>query len=358
MELMFSKKGIVYLSKTHVSLYYKDITNPLRIDFEKNILENPTETDKEWLNNKIKTIEDKVKLKQLKAVLILSKDLVFDKILDDDLQDKDKRELEINEFLAGLPIGVDLIEGKEFVKEGNVLVTATNKKLYLSLIEVLKPLNISIDYVLPEIVFNRVEFTKKFLEEVFRERVLLNFGNFLEEDNDSHKVTWSNIRKSLLVLVTIGVTVGIAAYFMGKFIPNIHIDFTKYLNNNASSETTKSHEITEQLTGTGEEQKPEDTTPAKSSFEVTIKNGTGIPGFAGEIADLVKDAGYTIINTSNANNFNYTNTIIEVDETTATAITEDIRTALKNTLKSFEIKKTKDLGNKIIITTGEVTKTQ
>jgi|GEM_PF-1639828 len=355
MNLMFSKKGIVYLSKTHVSLYYKDIVNPLRVDFDRNILENPTESDKEWLKSKLKIIEDKVKLKKLKAVLILSKDLVFDKIVDED--NIDKRILEINEFLAGLPIGVDLVEGKEFIKEDNVLVTATNKKLYLSLIEVLKPLNIQIDYVLPEIVFNRVEFNKAFLEEVFRERILLNFGNFLEEDVVRHKLTPKKVINTLLICAGIGIIIGISTYFINKLIPSISIDFTQYTNSKEETivdTDNKNKEGQTQNNVLTEDKKEKEREINKNDITISVLNGTGIPGFATEIANLIKGVGYINITTANASNFNYTNTVIELDETIPSATIEEIRTSLKGKLKSFEIKKSKDLTNKIIVTTGEV----
>lgn len=358
MNLMFRKKGIVYLSKTHISLYYKDIINPLRVDFDRNILENPTHNDKEWLQNSIKILENKVKLRRLKAVLILSKDLVFDKIIDE--ENPDKRILEINEFLAGLPIGVDLVEDKEFVKEGNVLVTATNKKLYESFIEVLKPLNIDIEYVLPEIVFNRVEFTKPFLEEIFNEKVLLKFGNYLE--NTEKSIIWN--RKTIAIVASViltgGFLMGFGIYkvdssaFMDK-IKNLNIETTRIENNTnnnqSNNEANNNNTESQNESNNNQEIKPE---VDKTTIDVAVFNGTGIPGFAGEIATLVKGVGYTKVTTANASNFNYTNTIIEIDEKLPLDLVAALRESLKTKLKSFEIKQSKDLNNKIIITTGEV----
>lgn len=48
------------------------------------------------------------------------------------------------------------------------------------------------------------------------------------------------------------------------------------------------------------------------SLQVQVLNGSGTPGEAGKAATLLKNAGYSITSTGNADTFDYTNTIIQI----------------------------------------------
>ncbi len=53
-------------------------------------------------------------------------------------------------------------------------------------------------------------------------------------------------------------------------------------------------------------------TPTKSSATITVENGSGTAGVANKMATFLKGLGYTVVSTTNADNFNYTNVTIEV----------------------------------------------
>ena len=50
----------------------------------------------------------------------------------------------------------------------------------------------------------------------------------------------------------------------------------------------------------------------RSQLAVTVENGSGEAGVAGKAADVLKHLGYNVTGTGNADNYNYTNVVIQV----------------------------------------------
>jgi hypothetical protein len=53
----------------------------------------------------------------------------------------------------------------------------------------------------------------------------------------------------------------------------------------------------------------------RSKLSVTIQNGNGEEGVAGKSSDILKNLGYDVISTGNADNFDYVNVVIQVKST-------------------------------------------
>jgi hypothetical protein len=50
----------------------------------------------------------------------------------------------------------------------------------------------------------------------------------------------------------------------------------------------------------------------RSRLSVTVENGSGEEGVAGKASDILKNLGYNVVSTQNADNFDYTNVTIQV----------------------------------------------
>lgn len=50
----------------------------------------------------------------------------------------------------------------------------------------------------------------------------------------------------------------------------------------------------------------------RSKLSVTIQNGSGVVGAAGKASDILKNLGYDVISTGNADNYDYSNVVIQV----------------------------------------------
>jgi len=70
----------------------------------------------------------------------------------------------------------------------------------------------------------------------------------------------------------------------------------------------------------------------RSKLSVTVQNGSGQAGVAGKAADILKNLGYNVVSSSNANNYDYINVSIQVKTTSS-----DFLSLLKKDLASYTI---------------------
>lgn len=64
----------------------------------------------------------------------------------------------------------------------------------------------------------------------------------------------------------------------------------------------------------------EDSDNARADYSILIQNGSGTAGEAGRLADILRDLGYTVSGTENADNFDYTETEIHVGNNNTTLL--------------------------------------
>lgn len=70
----------------------------------------------------------------------------------------------------------------------------------------------------------------------------------------------------------------------------------------------------------------------RSKLSVTVQNGSGQAGVAGKAADILKNLGYNVVSSGNADNYDYVNVSIQVK-----AVSSDFLALLKKDLASYTI---------------------
>ena len=73
-----------------------------------------------------------------------------------------------------------------------------------------------------------------------------------------------------------------------------------------------------------------------SEYAVSILNGSGVPGEAGAIEELLTDAGFTEFETGNADSYDYLETEVSAKEDTPVVVYTAIEEALSDT---YEVSK-------------------
>ena len=63
----------------------------------------------------------------------------------------------------------------------------------------------------------------------------------------------------------------------------------------------------------------------RANLTIAVKNGSGVTGAAAKASNFLKDLGYTVSSTGNADNSDYENTVIEVKSTNKTEETHEKR---------------------------------
>ena len=70
-----------------------------------------------------------------------------------------------------------------------------------------------------------------------------------------------------------------------------------------------------------------------AKYPINVENGSGIPGTAASAKTLLESAGFSVDNTGNADNYNYTDTIIETKSDVPGAFITQLTTALSGVYK-------------------------
>lgn len=70
-----------------------------------------------------------------------------------------------------------------------------------------------------------------------------------------------------------------------------------------------------------------------TKYPINVENGSGIPGTAGSVKDLLTKAGFKVGTTGNADNYNYTDTIIKTKSDVPAAFVTKLTTTLSGIYK-------------------------
>jgi hypothetical protein len=165
----------------------------------------------------------------------------------------------------------------------------------------------------PTPVTTSPEIVEKKAEEVLKE---------LETAHHDHKKSNRKINLKLLFGLTILIALIIGFVAGGLYVYTSGING---LDNGGAAEETPAPSSAPDPT-------PEPTpTPEPvdvSEFTVSILNGSGVIGAAGEAESLLEDAGFTVGNTGNASRFNYTDTVIQVKDGVVQSVIDQLEKAL------------------------------
>lgn len=115
---------------------------------------------------------------------------------------------------------------------------------------------------------------------------------------------------------------------LGALLGGVYF-YEKSVNQIPSASSTPTETITPESTTT-----PSASPSAKldlTKYPINVQNGSGIPGTAGSAKDLLTKAGFKVSATGNADNYDYTNTVIK----TKSDVPQDFITKLTTTLSGI-----------------------
>ena len=147
---------------------------------------------------------------------------------------------------------------------------------------------------------------------------------------------------TLLVIVLVGlISGGVYTYLKGiKKIENSRTE-----ENTSTSEPTIEVNISPTVTPTPEIK--------LSSFKVSVLNGEGVPGVAGKVKTILEKAGFSVSNTGNAKDYNFTVTVIQTKKNVSQAVVDTLKKTLSDgyTIKVGDTLEEKEVFD-IIVTVG------
>ncbi len=98
---------------------------------------------------------------------------------------------------------------------------------------------------------------------------------------------------------------------------------------------------------------PTPTPVPKDLYTLTVLNGSGTPGEAGEIQGILEDAGYEVTNADNAENFNFTDAVVRYPPDAVDAYIDELVDVLKDEFTAVERETDDGLADdEIVVVTG------
>jgi len=143
------------------------------------------------------------------------------------------------------------------------------------------------------------------------------------------KPIWKRVsKKTILIVAIIVIVIGLiggVVYFVTSDAPQ---EETKTIElpdeTNSDFEDVADDNITPTPKDEDEEASPtpkdEDEDNTKAEISVSVQNGSGESGVAGDAADILRDAGYEVVSTGNADNFEYEDVTIQVKASAEVAL--------------------------------------
>lgn len=120
-----------------------------------------------------------------------------------------------------------------------------------------------------------------------------------------------------------------------------------------SAQLSQQTDLQEPVLGTQSAQ-AEDSSFDPAQYSIQVLNGTGTPGQAGQVQDLLNKAGFESIDTANANTYDYQQTQISLHPDAADQLFEVLKDALSESFSaSLSAQLNPDSNYDAVITTGE-----
>lgn len=379
----------MFLSKPVAVLFFKDTSLDLFTDkgaekdtltLPKDLVKNLNIKDKDEFKQLVLDFFARNSLKNQKVLLILSEDVIIQKTLE--LLDQDKKKKEEEEFIKGIKVEEEKQLRMVLADDKNTYFLATSEELIDSLNEALNDVGSQLIMVVPVSLFDHLskknEITTLEAQKILENIKALKFGDFLtqgEEVVQKPSQTWqkpvqtlpkttqtlekpsleTSAKEKLFTLnfFILQFTIVIATallVFAGLISGALEIKFDKLQSFLTFSSPTPAPTVTPTPT------EVPISTVSKEELKIQVLNGTGTPGQAGTVRDLLKEAEFKNIEVADAEDRSEDRDETEVVHSPRVLEKDlgEIVTLLEDNFASVSAKadiKLKDFD--VVITTGE-----
>lgn len=279
-------KILLFMKNNEIEVYGIGLTNVASFILTPEIFNNLDIADKEAFEKYFTQFVQYFSFKKQKLLLLLSEDLIFQKMVPSGISEAEKKA-----FYDEVPLEPEKMRKFEVIKDENLLLLAVNKDIHETLSKILEKNGYPVDAVTPiSALDTNVENNSLTQSDI--NNILLISDIYKYDVRSKFKVRKAPSKG--LVLIALGILIanlilGVVLYF--KFYKPPKAEKIISENNNIMIEETIK-EVTESAS-VKEEVKKED-------LKVQILNGTGIPGQAGKVKTLLTGIGYKDVTTANS----------------------------------------------------------
>jgi hypothetical protein len=328
---MFSAKPtiLIVLRAKSLEFYNGHEEEKEILDFPPKVLKKDNIVDWEKFEMLIEEFLARNSLKKQHAIMVLSKDILFEKTIPNTTVEIEAAETQ--KYLKKIPYDEKDIVTKKLKDEQNTYLVSTYKDFYQSIKYILEKFGWMIEQVVPITMFEDFDSDKTFdyaeVNLILSNRDMLKVGDMTSEEDTvrpSRMEQVQNTNEGLFTKHNIFLLVGIAAVCAGIFFAILYFNILSL---------PKTLPGFAQPTPTPLPTSTPTPTPAfdKASLSVSVLNGTGTPGQAGQVKSIMSGMGYSTIETGNADSTDTTTTTVVFSNKVPKNIQEEIISELEKT---------------------------
>ena len=367
--MFFSSKLIIYLKRNTLEVYSQNTEGSLgRLEFAPDTARDEEVINQAKFEDSISTFLTKLALKEKKALIILSDEVLFAKTIP--LSNEQDEAKQAQDFFNEVPFDPQKIAQKQVKTKNGVNLFATNKSLFLAVLNALGKIQVEVDAVVPAtmsgITAQSASFTKADLKKITSTSDIIEASNFLSSvsvntqpqvssETPPQTTTSTQSSNSFLLFagVAIFILVALAAFFLYKKpnLPNISLNLKlptlSFFAKKASPQITASPS-TDQSPSPSPEQEV-----SRDELTIQVLNGTGEGGQASLVKGSLENIGFTNIETGNAASQDFVVTTVDFSQKVPVETRQEIVIELEKTFTEIKMNVDTNQSFDVIITTGK-----
>lgn len=355
---MFSAKPtiLIVLRAKSMEFYNGHEEEKEILDFPPKVLKKDDIVDWEKFELLIEEFIARNSLRKQHAIMVLAKDILFEKTIPNG--DAAIEAAETEKYLKKIPYDEKDIVTKKLKDEQNTYLVSAYRDFYQSVKYAFEKFGWSIEQVVPVTMFEDFDSDKTFdfaeVNLILSNKDMLKIGD-MTSDVDTVKPSRSRqvpsmerSSEGIFTFHNLVLLLSIAAVCGCIFFAILYFNILKM--------PTSFPGLTPAATPTP---LPTSTpTPVvvdfdKSAASVSVLNGTGTPGQAGDVKVTMTEMGFSDIETGNAQSTDNTTTTVMFSEKVPQSIQEEITTTLEKTFEKVTGSEDASVTTDIVITTGE-----
>jgi len=352
---MFSSKPtlLIVLRAKSMEFYNGHDEEKEILDFPPKVLKKDDIVDWEKFELLIEEFIARNSLRKQRAIMVLAKDILFEKTIPNG--DSAIEQAETEKYLGKIPYEEKDIITKRLKDEENVYLVSAYKDFYGSIKYILEKYGWTIEQVVPITMFEDFDSDKTFdfaeVNLILSNKDMLQIGD-MSSDADTISPTRSRqIPKredGVFTVHNLLLLLGIAAVCACIFFAILYFKIITLPTSLPGMPPTPTPTLLPTSTPT-----PEVSVFEKTSASVSVLNGTGTPGQAGDVKATIEGLGFSDIETGNGKTNENTTTSVIFSKDVPQSIRVEIITALEKTFSKVISSEEEGASVDIEITTGE-----
>lgn len=340
---LFDKPPTVIFIKKNSLTFYLD-QKELHLEFPVAVVKDADIANPSQYEKLVEEFLTANNIKKQKAILVLSEEIVFQKIIP--FTDQKMLDEESTRFSEMIPVERENLREKTLQVDSNIHLFALNKWLIEKLIEILKKQGWEITAAVPLTLFTEEKaLNADIIKKLIVNKQLIKRADCLTDVSSPLSYRTPSNKKNitiLLILILVIIFAAGALFFRNYFISKNKLkqDTTKASPVNVATESAESKVATETAT------------LSKDQLNVTVLNGTSIAGEAAKVKDLLIELGLSQIETGNAEGAAAKETVAVFSSKVATELRQEIISVLEENFASVSAQVSDLEDSDILITTG------